>query len=76
MGAPKRATIYLEAQLHRALRLKSADRDTTISALVNAAVRDSLAADIYDLGTSRADADEPRLSFDSFVRDLKHRGDL
>src|SRR5271169_3519394 len=34
----KRATIYLDSELHRALRLKAAESDCSISALVNDAV--------------------------------------
>jgi hypothetical protein len=76
MAAPKRATIYLDAPLHRALRLKSAETEESISALVNAAVRESLAEDADDLAAIAERASEPRVSFESFVRDLKRRGKL
>ena len=76
MPAAKRATIYLEAPLHRALRLKSAETEASISALVNAAVRQSLAEDADDLAAFQARAKEPRVSFESVVRDLKKRGKL
>ena len=76
MPATKRSTVYLEAPLHRALRLKSAETDASISDLVNAAVRHSLAEDADDLAAFRDRAKEPRLSFESVVRDLKKRGKL
>ena len=76
MPANKRATIYLEAPLHRALRLKSAETEASISALVNAAVRHSLAEDADDLAAFHDRAKEPRVSFESVVRDLKKRGKL
>ncbi len=76
MSTPKRATIYLDAPLHRALRLKSAETDASISALVNAAVRQSLAEDADDLAAFEARAREPRVSFEAVVRDLKRRGQL
>lgn len=76
MTATKRATVYLEAPLHRALRLKSAETDASISALVNAAVRRSLAEDADDLAAFRDRAKEPRLAFETVVRDLKKRGKL
>ena len=76
MPANKRATIYLEAPLHRALRLKSAETDASVSELVNAAVRHSLAEDADDLAAFRDRAKEPRVSFESVVRDLKKRGKL
>jgi hypothetical protein len=76
MPTTKRATVYLEAPLHRALRLKSAETDASISALVNAAVRRSLAEDADDLAAFHERANEPRLKFESVVRDLKKRGKL
>ena len=48
----KRATIYFDATTHKALRLKAAEKDQTVSELVNAAVRRSLAEDADDLGHS------------------------
>ena len=76
MSNTKRATVYLEAPLHRALRLKSAETDASISELVNAAVRRSLAEDADDLAAFHDRAGEPRLQFESVVRDLKKRGKL
>ena len=76
MRPTKRSTVYLEAPLHRALRLKSAETDLSISDLVNAAIRQSLAEDADDLAAFRDRAKEPRVSFESVVRDLKKRGKL
>lgn len=76
MSTTKRATVYFEAPVHRALRLKSAETDASMSALVNAAVRRSLAEDADDLAAFRDRAKEPRVSFEAVVRDLKKRGKL
>jgi hypothetical protein len=76
MPATKRSTVYLEAPLHRALRLKSAETDASISELVNDAIRRSLAEDADDLAAFHDRAKEPRVSFESVVRDLKKRGKL
>jgi len=76
MPAIKRATVYIEAPLHRALRLKSAETDASISELVNDAIRRSLAEDADDLAAFHDRAKEPRVSFESVVRDLKKRGKL
>ena len=76
MPAAKRATIYLDERLHRALRLKAAETDASISDLVNAAVRRSLAEDAHDLAAFRTRAKEPRLVFEDVVRDMKRRGKL
>jgi len=71
---PKRATIYLEAGLHKALRVKAAETDRSISAIVNHAVRRSLAEDEDDLTAFRKRAKEPNVSFESVLKDLKRRG--
>ena len=71
-----RTTVYLDASLHRALRLKSAEADASVSELINAAVRQSLAEDADDLAAFRDRAKEPRVSFEAVVRDLKKRGKL
>ena len=76
MNTTKRATVYLDANLHRALRLKAAETDTSISELVNTAVRKTLAEDAEDLAAFRERADEPTLSFEELVQDLKRRGKL
>ena len=45
----KRATVYLDPVLHKALRLQSVETSLSVSALVNDAVRDELAEDASDL---------------------------
>jgi len=76
MASTKRATVYLDEPLHRALRLKAAETDASISDLVNEAVRVSLAEDADDLAAFRDRVKEPRLAFEDVVRDLKRRGTL
>jgi len=74
--ATKRATIYLDSQIHRALRLKSAETERSISELVNDAVKMSLAEDADDLAAFEARSTEPNLRFEDVVKDLKKRGKL
>ena len=76
MSLTKRATIYFDADLHRAARMKAAETDTSVSDLVNAALRRSLAEDADDLAAFRARAKEPNLDFESVVKDLRRRGKL
>jgi len=76
MRSVKRATVYLESTLHRALRLKAADTEQSVSELVNAAVRYSLLEDAEDLEAFETRARQPNLNFETFVRDLKRRGKL
>jgi hypothetical protein len=76
MTTAKRATVYFDEQVHRALRLKAAETDQSISDLVNTAVRRSLAEDAEDLAAFRERANEPTLAFEDLLRDLKRRGKL
>jgi hypothetical protein len=76
MSKPKRATIYLDPDLHRALKYKAAETEFSVSELVNAAVRQSLAEDAEDLAALRQRAKEPDLDFERVVRDLHRRGKL
>jgi len=76
MAQAKRATVYLEPTLHRALRIKAAETDLSVSELVNNAVRAGLSQDADDLETFRARAKEPAFSFETLVSDLKRRGKL
>ena len=76
MDQQKRATVYFEADVHRALRLKAAASDRSISDMVNDAVKVILAEDADDLASFDERANERNLSFDAFVQDLKRRGRL
>jgi hypothetical protein len=75
-AVPKRATIYFESEIHRALRLKAVETDRTISELVNDAVRRSLSEDAEDLAAFEQRAREAPLKFENVVRDLKRRGKI
>lgn len=72
----KRATVYFEPYLHRALRLKAAETDRSVSELVNDAVREALAEDAEDLEAFEERGKEPALKFEDVVRDLKKRGKI
>jgi len=72
----KRATVYLEPELHRALRLKSVETSRSLSELLNDAVRDELAEDAEDLAVFDARKKEPTMAFEDFVKELKHHGKI
>jgi hypothetical protein len=76
MPHAKRATVYFDSALHRALRVKALETDQSVSDLVNAAVRATLAEDADDLAVARARAKEPNLRFEDVLKDLKRRGKL
>lgn len=77
MGASaKRATVYFDPEIHRALRLKSAATERSISDVVNEAVKLSLAEDADDLAAFDSRAREPALDFDKVVKALRRRGKI
>lgn len=76
MSSAKRATVYFDPEIHRALRLKAAASDRSISDMVNDAVKLTLAEDAEDLEAIEARKREPNLDFEQFVKALKRRGKL
>jgi len=75
-NSQKRATIYFDPFLHRALRVKAAETDRSVSDLVNEAVKLHLAEDAEDLAAFEERAHEPNLPFEDVLKDLKQRGKI
>lgn len=75
-NATKRSTIYFDPPLHRALRLKAAETDRSLSDLVNDAVRQSLSEDAEDLAAFEVRAKEPSIAFEDAVKALKRSGKI
>jgi hypothetical protein len=76
MPKAKRATVYLDPSLHRALRIKAAETEHSVSELMNSAVRLSLSEDAADLAAFRERAGERVLAFEAVLKELKRRGKL
>lgn len=72
----KRATVYFEPQLHRALRVKAAHTHRSLSEIVNDAVRLALREDQEDLAAFEDRAAEPEISYEALFKDLKAHGQL
>jgi heme oxygenase len=72
----KRATVYFDEDLHRALKLKSVECDTSLSEIVSQAVRAALAEDLSDLGDIATRKKEKPVSYESFLKKLKSSGRL
>ncbi|MCD6120420.1 MAG: hypothetical protein J7K04_01125 [Spirochaetales bacterium] len=70
----KRATIYLNPAVHRALKLKSLETSRSVSDLVNEAVKEALAEDADDLAAFEERKAEALLSYDVMVKKLKKDG--
>ena len=76
MSLPKRATVYFDPEIHRALRLKAAAADRSISDMVNDAVKLALAEDADDLAAFEERAHEKSVDFETVVRSLRRRGKI
>lgn len=71
-----RATVYLDAQLHKALKLKAVETSKSVSELINNAVREALAEDAEDIEAFEERAAEQLISYDEMVKRLKENGRL
>ena len=71
-----RSTIYFEPDLHRALRVKAAHTRRSLSDLVNDAVRQALREDQEDLVAFEERANEPLISYEALLKDLKKHGKI
>jgi hypothetical protein len=74
--AATRSTIYFEPELHRALRLKAAHTNSSLSHLVNEAVRQALQEDQEDLAAFGERVKEPLISYEELLKDLKKHGKI
>ena len=72
----KRATVYLEPALHKAIRLQAIETAQSMSDLINDAVRAKLGEDVRDLALFDERAKEPTLDFEDFVKGLKRDGTI
>ena len=72
----KRATVYLDPEIHRALKIKAAETDSTLSNLINAAIHRLLEEDHEDLVAFDDRKNEPNLDFQDVLKELKPSGAL
>ena len=69
-----RTTLYLDPQIHRALKVKAAITDRSISELVNEALIEALREDSIDLEAFKKRAKEPSRAFETVLAELKRDG--
>ena len=73
---PKRSTVYLEPELHRALKVQAAETSTNVSELIIAAVREALRCDREDLADFAERSDESTITFEELVKRLDLDGQI
>ena len=72
----KRSTVYFDPDLYKALKIKAAHSERSLSELINQAIRYSLAEDAEDLSAFEERKNEPNLDFEKVLKDLRSRGKI
>lgn len=72
----KRATVYFDPAIHRVLKVKAAETSTSISDIIDKAIRRELLEDEEDLRAFKERVSEPTISYDKLVADLKKSGKI
>jgi predicted transcriptional regulator len=72
----KRATVYFDPAMHRALQHKALETSRSLSDIVNEAVRNTLAEDAEDLAAFEERVNEPHISYEALLKELKADGRL
>ena len=72
----KRSTVYFDPAIHQALRLKAATNHSSLSELVDEAVRLLMREDQEDLAAINQRANEPEISYEAMLEALKQDGKI
>ena len=75
-GLSKRSTVYFDPSIHQALRLKAVSTHVSLSELVDEAVRLLMREDQEDIGAFAERANEPEISYEALLNDLKKHGKI
>jgi hypothetical protein len=77
MGAlTKRATVYFDPVMHRALQHKALVASRSLSDIVNDMLHRALAEDVEDLAAFEERTNEPLVSYEVVLKELKANGCL
>jgi hypothetical protein len=72
----KRVTVYFDPDIHKVLKIKAAETSTSISEIVDDAIRHELAEDEDDLRAFKDRVHEPSISFEKVLANLKKNGKI
>ncbi|MBF0385794.1 MAG: CopG family transcriptional regulator [Candidatus Omnitrophica bacterium] len=72
----KRATVYFDPQLHKILKLKALETSRSISEIINEAIRQEFAEDQEDLAAFQKRKNEPSISYEAMLKELKKDGKI
>ena len=72
----KRSTVYFEPNIHQALKMRAASSHLSVSELIDEAVRLLMREDQEDLAAVSERINEPEISYEDFLNDLKSDGKI
>ncbi len=72
----QRSTVYLDPELHMALKIQAAETKSNISALINEAVRSALRDDLEDLTVFEERKNDPTIPFEEMLKRLDLDGKI
>ncbi len=72
----KRATIYFDPAIHKALKIKSVEVSKSLSELIDEIVRRELREDAEDLNAFEERIFEPTVTYEAMVKKLKKDGKI
>ena len=72
----KRATVYFDPDIHKALKVRAAATQQSLSDLVDAALRQQMAEDQDDLSAIADRISEPEMTYEALLDELKKHGKI
>lgn len=72
----KRSTVYFEPSVHQALKMKAASSNVSISEIIDEAVKLLMREDQEDLLAFAERIEEPEISYEALLNDLKAHGKI
>ncbi|MDZ4297612.1 MAG: ribbon-helix-helix domain-containing protein [Moraxellaceae bacterium] len=76
MSLSKRSTVYFEPAIHQALKMRAASTDSSVSEIIDEAVRLLMAEDQQDLVAIADRVEEPEMTYEALINDLKAHGKI
>jgi len=76
MSLSKRSTVYFEPAIHQALKMRAASTDSSVSEIIDEAVRLLMAEDQQDLAAIADRVEEPEMTYEALINDLKAHGKI
>ena len=71
-----KATVYLDDDVHRALRMKSAETNESMSQMINDALRVVMVEDLEDISDWNERRSEQPIGYEEFLKQLRADGTI